>query len=247
MTGNVSTGEDADGLALTVLTCAAGLCATKRVIGGPDGARIVGYDRAKHFATRTERFGDVHGLHRLLLRQDLRPREFLIRAALRPGLDPRRVRRTLHPDPTTGEAACFLPVPRAWAAFDFDSVPEPPGLDPAREPLEAGMFLRDLLPDPFPEAACVVQATSGCGFKRACATGSGSSSAAPSRVGRSRLGARGRSSTRRRCATSSRSTPPGRSSKVSPTRCRSGSCCWTGFPTSSRCRSGSRPSRGRSP
>ena len=27
------------------------------------------------------------------------------------------------------------------------------------------MFLRDLLPDPFPEAACVVQATSGCGFK----------------------------------------------------------------------------------
>jgi hypothetical protein len=31
--------------------------------------------------------------------------------------------------------------------------------------MEAGLFLRDLLPEPFRDAACVVQGTSGCGVK----------------------------------------------------------------------------------
>jgi hypothetical protein len=110
-------------------------------------------------------FRDIAGLHAVLVRQDRRPRQFVILAALRSGLDPRRVRRTLYRDPETGEPPFFVATPRAWAAFDFDSVEAPAGLDPAREPAEAGMFLRDLLPDPFPEAACLVQATSGCGFK----------------------------------------------------------------------------------
>lgn len=151
--------------ALTILTCRPPLFATKRIKAGPNGVEVVGYDRAKHLAAVEVNFGDIAGLYALLVRQDRRPREFVIRAALRPGVDPRRVRRTLHRDAASGEPPFFVAIPRAWAAFDFDSVEAPAGLDPAREPAEAGMFLRDLLPDPFTEAACVVQATSGCGFK----------------------------------------------------------------------------------
>src|SRR4051794_7763405 len=152
--------------ALTVLTCAPGLLATKRIVAGADGLEIVEHDRLKYLLRAgTLAFGGLDGLHRLLLRLDPRRRTFVIRAMLRDGVDPRRVRRTKQRDPDTGEAPCFRPIPRAWAAFDFDSVPAPAGLDPVREPVEAGMFLRDLLPDPLPECACVVQATSGCGFK----------------------------------------------------------------------------------
>jgi hypothetical protein len=150
--------------ALTVLrTC--GPLATTRVRAGPAGPEIVGYDRAKHFAAREESFDGLDGLHRLLLRQDRRPREFVVRAALRPGVDPRRVRRKIHADPATGEASCFVAEPRAWAAFDFDGVPAPACLDPVREPIEAGMLLRDLLPERFAEAGCIVQATSSCGLR----------------------------------------------------------------------------------
>jgi hypothetical protein len=151
--------------ALTILTCARSLLGTKRIKAGVSGIAISGHDRAKHLAAVEVNFCDIAGLNALLVRQDRRPREFVIRAALRPGITPGRVRRTLHRDPETGEPPFFVATPRAWAAFDFDSVEAPAGLDPAREPAEAGMFLRDLLPDPFPECACVVQATSGCGFK----------------------------------------------------------------------------------
>jgi hypothetical protein len=151
--------------ALTILTCARSLYATKRIKAASNGVEVIGYGRAKHLAAAEVSFRDIAGLHALLVRQGRRPRQFVIRAALRPGIDPGRVRRTLHRDPETGEPPFFVATPRAWAAFDFDSVEAPAGLDPAREPAEAGMFLRDLLPDPFSDAACVVQATSGCGFK----------------------------------------------------------------------------------
>jgi hypothetical protein len=157
-----------DPAALTVLRTRGRVLATKQIIaraGAPP--EIVGYGRAKRFAARAVSLPDLAAVHAFLLEQDRRPREFAVRAALAEGADPGRVRRTLHPDPdpATGEAPCFRDVPRTWAAFDFDSVPAPFGLDPAREPVEAGMHLRDTLPEPFADAGCVVQATSGCGVK----------------------------------------------------------------------------------
>src|SRR5688500_16400669 len=101
--------------ALTILTCARSLLATKRIKAGVNEIAIIGYDRAKHLAAAEVNFGDIAGLHALLARQDRRPREFVIRAALRPGLIPGRVRRTLHRDPETGEPPFFVAAPRAWA------------------------------------------------------------------------------------------------------------------------------------
>jgi hypothetical protein len=36
--------------ALTILTCARSLYATKRIMAGPNGIEVIGYDRAKHLA-----------------------------------------------------------------------------------------------------------------------------------------------------------------------------------------------------
>src|SRR5439155_21621636 len=111
---------------------AAGLLATKRVIVTADGFKIEEYSRMRHFRAATVTFDNIEDVYRLL-HLDPRPRSFVIRAMLRDGIAPDRVRRTLHPDPTTGEPAFFRPVRRAWAAFDWDSVPPPSGLDPVRE------------------------------------------------------------------------------------------------------------------
>ncbi len=153
-----------DGLAFTLLRTK-GPLATKRVVRGADGKpRIEGYAKAKRFGASIVRFADVRALFALLQRLDRDPRRFLIRASLLPGLDPREVRRLVKRCGKTGEGPFFADVPRAWAAFDFDSVPAPVGLDPLAI-AECGDWLRGLLPDAFQDAACIVQATSGCGLK----------------------------------------------------------------------------------
>jgi hypothetical protein len=152
-----------DPLALTVLTTR-GPLATKRIERTPEGVVTHGYDRARWFDTVTVEVDGIEGLLALLVRLDLEQGRLVIRAALLSGIDPRRCRRLLHPDQATGDPACFADVPRAWAAFDFDSVEAPACTDP-RDGVEAGLFLRDLLHDPFRDAACIVQATSGCTIK----------------------------------------------------------------------------------
>ena len=151
-------------MALTLLRTK-GPLATKRVVRGADGKRrIEGYAKAERFGAGAVHFRDVRALFALLQRLDRDPRRFVIRASLLPGLDPREVRRLVKRCGKTGEGPFFADVPRAWAAFDFDSVPAPAGLD-TLDPIEAGDWLRGLLPDAFQDAACIVQATSGCGIK----------------------------------------------------------------------------------
>jgi hypothetical protein len=152
-----------DPLALTVLTTR-GPLATKRVERTPDGIVIHGYDRARRFGAAAVEVDGLEGLAALLGRLDREQRRLVIRAAPLPGTDPQDCRRLLHADRATGDPACFEDVPRAWVAFDFDSVETPCCTDP-RDGEEAGLFLRDLLPAPFRDAACIVQATSGCAIK----------------------------------------------------------------------------------
>ena len=119
-------------MALTLLRTK-GPLATKRVVRGAHGKpRIEGYAKAKRFCASIVRFADVRALFALLQRLDRDPRRFLIRAALLPGLDPREVRRLVKRCGKTGEGPFFADVPRAWAAFDFDSVPAPRRPRPAR-------------------------------------------------------------------------------------------------------------------
>ena len=155
--------QDADALALTLLRTM-GPLATKRVVPGPDGRpRKPPIDRAKWFVARQVRFQGVRNLYALLRRLDRDRRAFVVRARPLPGTDGRRVRRLLHRDGRTGEGPYLEAVPRAWAAFDFDDVPCPAATDPL-DAIACGDWLRGTLPEPFHDAACVVQATSGCGL-----------------------------------------------------------------------------------
>lgn len=61
--------------------------------------------------------------------------------------------------------ATFEDVPRAWLMVDFDSVPEPDGVDFPSQPERCAQYLRAQLPSPFHTARCVWQATGSAGFK----------------------------------------------------------------------------------
>jgi hypothetical protein len=130
----------------------------------PTGWTVESYGLASCFDAYRYYCPTVVDLYRLLRGANAKPRCFVMRGALRPGLSPDYVRRTKHADPKTGEAPFFHEVARSWVAFDFDSVEVPEGLDPL-DAEGAGKHLRGLLPPEFRNVSCVVQATSSAGMK----------------------------------------------------------------------------------
>lgn len=88
---------------------------------------------------------------------------FVIRGAPKRVVDLKNVNARKHDDPEKGPAS-FAERPRRWVLFDFDDVPCPVALDPASDPDDAAMMLRDLLPDEFQDVACFWMATGKSGF-----------------------------------------------------------------------------------
>ncbi|APT57145.1 hypothetical protein RGI145_08595 [Roseomonas gilardii] len=122
------------------------------------------YDKARTVNLREVVMDGLPKLAALLQRLSGQPRRAIVRGAI---ADPARVegvRRLLHPDTRTGEAATLRDACRAWVALDLDGLPAPAGLDPSD--LEAcGVAARAALPRAFHGAACVVNATAGHGVK----------------------------------------------------------------------------------
>ena len=122
------------------------------------------YDRVRRVNLPPVALDDLDALARLLERLVGRPRCCIVRAAI---ADPSRVagvRRLLHPDPDTDEAATLVEVPRRWCALDLDNVPLPAGAAP-RDLSACARHALALLPAAFRAARCIVQATSGHGIK----------------------------------------------------------------------------------
>lgn len=139
-----------------------GRVATKRLTGKADGsiekrsaAAIIWWQ------VRYAELADADDLLKLLRELASLPRCCVVRAKLVDGANSERTRKLLHDDGAS--PATFHEVPLEWVCFDFDDVEAPPLLDPL-DPYEAGAHLRDLLPEAFRDAACVVQATSSCGL-----------------------------------------------------------------------------------
>jgi hypothetical protein len=88
----------------------------------------------------------------------------VLRGAVADPARTRGVRRLLHPDWRTGEAATLADTPRAWLALDLDGLPLPAGTDP-RDLAGCGEAARLALPGAFQRATMIVQATAGHGFK----------------------------------------------------------------------------------
>lgn len=135
------------------------LCKTRHADG-----RVDGYDAARTLDLATVRAGDLDVLAALLGTLLTQRDTCVLRGAI---LDPdrtQRVRRLLHPDPETGDAPTLAETERAWLALDFDGLPLPAGAD-LRDLRGCGALARAMLPAPFHDAACIIGATAGHGFK----------------------------------------------------------------------------------
>ena len=149
-----------------------GPLATKTLRHDASGWQVEGYGRAKHFAGRTLSFGTIQDLYRELTRLARCRTAFVVRAAICEHVDRSYMLRRLHADTATGEPATLEDVPRRTAAFDFDRVALPSGVDPP-DRLELRGWLRRLLPPECHVASAIVQLTSSAGIKRGAVPGCG--------------------------------------------------------------------------
>jgi hypothetical protein len=156
-----------NGDALSVLRCAPGFRATKRVTYTKRGPRIDGYDAGKHFAVGEVAVGGIHELAAALDVVSREPRAFVIRAEPLPGVDRTRCRRLVHShreDDGTITPPTFREVPCRWVVIDFDKVPGPYRFDP-RDGELAAIYCRTLLPPPWHQASYWWGLSSSAGFK----------------------------------------------------------------------------------
>lgn len=122
----------------------------------PDGT-CEGYDLTRTVDLIPHPVADLAALHRLLLRLHSRRDCAVIRGEPISG-SRLRVRRLLHDDPQTGEAATVRDVARRWLALDVDSLEAPEGLDLYDLAACARVALA-ALPEAFHGAAVLAQAT----------------------------------------------------------------------------------------
>jgi hypothetical protein len=127
-------------------------------------AGIEGYDKnAKWFRTDAVRIDVIEDLAELLLSLAGRTDTCVIRGQLKQEFAHYpEVRRLLRPKPDS--PATFAETPRSWCMADMELASAPRWVDPT-DPLEAGGYLRRLLPVQFRIARAISQLSSGAGLK----------------------------------------------------------------------------------
>lgn len=153
-------------LSATLLQCTeAGAVATKRIERDPDGTfRIVPFSAGTYFKARDLQFSDVRDLAGFLEGLAKLPNTFLIRGAVAPDADRKRLRRIVNA--RNGTRPAIVPAARRWVLFDFDlegALAE--GLDPVARPDEALDRAVAELPEEFFGASFAWSFTSSTGFK----------------------------------------------------------------------------------
>lgn len=150
----------ADPHAMTLVTARGRrLCKTRYADG-----RVEDYDAARILDLDTIQAHDLATLAALLHDLAGRHDSCVLRGAISNRTRARAVRRLLHPDPVSGDPPTLAEAPRAWLALDLDGLPLPAGADPHDLHL-CGDLARAALPVVFHDAACIVAATAGHGFK----------------------------------------------------------------------------------
>ena len=138
----------------------------KRIAQLPNGSiSIEGYKSAKTFHAFSIPIDSAEAIASWLEQNEGNRRLAVIRAVLRSGVAPDRVRRTLHdqvnPDGVI-ESPFFEAVPRRWLAIDLDGISLPADIEPKQELVA---YLVCLLPPQFAGADLVLQMTASAGFK----------------------------------------------------------------------------------
>jgi hypothetical protein len=125
---------------------------------------IASYDCARYVNLAAVPVRDLAHLADRLRRLIARPDVALVRGVIADQARVQNVRRLLHADPATGEAATLREHPRRWIALDLDGLPLPAHVDARDLP---GCFAAILpeLPKRFHGCAAIVQATASHGIK----------------------------------------------------------------------------------
>lgn len=146
---------------VTVLRARGGVRLAKRL--HPDG-QIDNYDDARLLDAFAMPVPDLVAIQTLLRRLLSRADCCVIRGELLAGDRASGIRRLLHPDKATGDAATFRDVPRRWLALDAEGVPLPPDI-PAADLAGCARVALAKLPAELHGVAHIVQATAGHGLK----------------------------------------------------------------------------------
>lgn len=117
-----------------------------------------GYDSAKHYDQHAVPVSGLDEMHGLLA--DLLPRAdcAVVRGEIANSQRVQGVRRLVHADPGTGDAATLRETPHHWLALDIDGVPLPEAVNRLDLTACAAAVL-PILPEPVREADLIVQAT----------------------------------------------------------------------------------------
>jgi hypothetical protein len=146
---------------ITLLSCSQGVVLAKRIT--PDG-KITDYDSAKHFTATENPVPDFHRLAEILRQIASMSTVCVVRGALVGGPQRQGIRRLLHDDPKTGDAATLRDVPRRWLALDVDKLDLPAGVD-LTDLTSCAQVAIATLPSAFHGRRCLVQATASHGLK----------------------------------------------------------------------------------
>ncbi|GAB0114935.1 hypothetical protein [Acidisoma sp. C75] len=145
---------------ITLLRCARGLALAKRIT--PAGINT--YDQAKRFDGFTRSLSGLDDMQDLLGHLIDAPRFCVVRGALAAGETATGIRRLIHEDRATGDAATLRDVPRRWLALDMEGIDRPADLPAADLPGCAALAIATL-PEAFRVAGHIAQATAGHGIK----------------------------------------------------------------------------------
>lgn len=126
--------------------------------------RVEGYDSAKTMDAFTMPVPDLAGILSLLQRLLTRPDCCVIRGELLGGQTVLGIRRLLHPDKVTGDAATIRDVPRRWLAIDVEGIDLPASIHPSDLAGCAAVGL-SRLPTELQGAGCIVQASAQHGLR----------------------------------------------------------------------------------
>jgi hypothetical protein len=141
---------------LTVLTSVNKKHAGKQFRFNPKTGLITNssFSAGKYFSVDVVEVEDILSLSRVLEAIADGKISFVIRGQPLPGIDHKKTRRAIYPDPKTGEAPGFTAAERRWLLVDGDGIPCPAVIDPRVDP-EAGVeYMLGLLPPECWDATC---------------------------------------------------------------------------------------------
>jgi hypothetical protein len=128
---------------------------------------ILDYDKAFRFDATTVTLAGLQDIRHLLEKLLPRSERAVVRGALIDCDAAENIRRLVHPDEKTSDAATLRDVPRRWLALDADGVARPDDVAPT-DLLACADAVIDRLPPAFSRAACIVQATGSHAIKPGC-------------------------------------------------------------------------------